>query len=70
MLFDVGHGAGSFDWQVAQDCADLTFWPDTISTDLHKENVDNLAKSLAHVISKFLTLGMSIQHVSGNKTYL
>lgn len=36
VLFDIGHGAGAFNWTVAEKCAALGFWPDTISTDLHQ----------------------------------
>ena len=34
VLFDVGHGAGSFSWRIAQAAVDQGFPPDTISTDL------------------------------------
>ena len=43
VMFDVGHGQGSFDWNVAEGvcCAgDSKFWPDTISTDLHTGNLN------------------------------
>jgi hypothetical protein len=36
VLFDVGHGGGSFHWPVAEIAAAEGFWPDTISTDLHR----------------------------------
>ena len=36
VLFDVGHGAGSFLWPVAEKAVKGGFLPDTISTDLHK----------------------------------
>ena len=36
--FDVGHGQGGFSWTVAEISAKEGFWPDTISTDLHKGN--------------------------------
>ena len=43
VIFDVGHGQGSFDWNVAEGvCCDKksVFWPDVISTDLHTGNVN------------------------------
>lgn len=37
VIFDVGHGGGAFNWTVAEAaCVRQGFWPDTISTDLHK----------------------------------
>ena len=36
ILFDVGHGAGSFSFASAEILAKHAFWPDTISTDLHQ----------------------------------
>ena len=57
VIFDVGHGQGSFDWEVAEICASCGFYPDTISTDLHSGNVDGAAKDLPWVMSKFLHLG-------------
>src|SRR5207245_938887 len=33
VIFDVGHGAGSFNWDVARKAFELSFYPDTISTD-------------------------------------
>ena len=42
MIFDVGHGQGSFDWNVAESvcCSGQpSFWPDVISTDLHTGNI-------------------------------
>jgi dihydroorotase len=36
ILFDVGHGAGSFSFESAEALAGHGFWPDTLSTDLHQ----------------------------------
>ena len=36
VLFDIGHGAGSFSFRSAEALAATGFWPDTISTDLHQ----------------------------------
>lgn len=59
VLFDVGHGAGSFAFRVAEVAASAGFWPDTISTDLHSLSV-TLAKDLPSVMSKLLSLGMPL----------
>ena len=71
MIFDVGHGQGSFDWRVAEEAASARgFWPDLISTDLHSGNVDGAAKDLTHVMSKFLALGMPFYEVlPSNETF-
>lgn len=65
VIMDVGHGQGSFDWGVAEAAIREGFLPDVISTDLHSGNVGagGTAKDLAHVMSKFLALGMSIEQV-------
>lgn len=63
MLFDVGHGQGSFGWTVAEICAQCNFYPDTISTDLHTGNHVGPAYDLPTVMSKFLHLGMPLTEV-------
>lgn len=62
VLFDVGHGAGSFDFEVAEAAARAGFWPDTISTDLHSLSAPN-AKSLPTVMSKLMSVGMPLTDV-------
>lgn len=63
VLFDVGHGAGSFSWQVARAALEQGFPPDVISTDLHISSLRTGAYSLPSVMSKFLHLGMSLREV-------
>jgi dihydroorotase len=62
VLFDVGHGAGSFSWRVAETAlaGDRRFPPDTISSDLHIANVNGPVFDLATTVSKFLHLGMPL----------
>ena len=60
VLFDVGHGAGSFGWNVAHACVEQGFWPDTISTDLHRYSIDGPVFDLPTTLSKFLHLGMPL----------
>jgi len=62
VLFDVGHGAGSFDFDVAEIAGKSEFWPDTISTDLHSISAAK-AKSLPDVMSKMLAVGMPLREV-------
>lgn len=50
VIFDVGHGQGSFDWCVAENaCSEHSkFWPDVISTDLHTGNVNGPVRDLVN----------------------
>ena len=59
VIFDLGHGAGSFSWRVAEAAVAQEFWPHTISSDLHVYNVDGPVYDQATCVSKFLTLGLS-----------
>lgn len=61
VLFDVGHGAGSFSFEVARRALDQGFLPDTISTDLYYKNVSSPVRDLATTLSKFLNLGLSLE---------
>jgi len=63
VLFDIGHGLGSFSWPTAEVCADEQFWPDTISTDLYSLSWDGPAYDLPTVMSKLLHLGMPLGEV-------
>ena len=63
IVFDVGHGAGSFSWEVARAALDQDFPPDSISTDLHSSSVNGPAFSMPSVMSKFLHLGMNMTEV-------
>ena len=64
ILFDVGHGVGSFDWSVAEPaCQAHGFWPDTISTDLHQFNVQGPVFDMTTTMTKFLHLGMPLEKV-------
>jgi dihydroorotase len=63
VLFDVGHGCGSFSWEVARRAFEYAFYPDTISTDLHRYSVERWAFDMPTTMSKFLHLGMSLQDV-------
>ncbi|HET7769780.1 MAG TPA: amidohydrolase/deacetylase family metallohydrolase [Chloroflexota bacterium] len=63
VLFDIGHGAGGFSFDVARAALDLGFPPDTISTDLHQAAIQGAAKDMPNVLSKFLALGMPLDEV-------
>ena len=63
VLFDVGHGQGSFTWAVAEAALADGFRPDTISSDLHRFNIATPVRDLATTLSKFLLLGLSLDEV-------
>jgi len=60
VLFDVGHGLGSFHSLVAEQLLKLGFAPDTISTDLHAHNVNGPVFDMPTTLSKFLNMGVPI----------
>ena len=60
VILDVGHGAGSFSWSVAETALAQGVVPRTISSDLHVYNVNGPVYDLANVITKFLHLGLSL----------
>jgi dihydroorotase len=60
VVFDVGHGRGSFSWQVAERALAQGVQPQTISSDLHAYNVNGPAFDLATTVSKFLHLGLPL----------
>lgn len=61
VIFDVGHGLGSFRWDIAERAILQNFQPQTISSDLHFHNVNGPVYDLATTVSKFLHLGLSIE---------
>jgi dihydroorotase len=68
VLFDVGHGMGSFSWKTARAMMDKGFAPDTISSDVHALCIDGPAYDQVTTLSKFLALGMSLPEVIAAST--
>ena len=60
VVFDVGHGAGSFSWDTVETAMSQGVAPQTISSDLHIYNLNGPVHDLANVVTKFLHLGMSL----------
>jgi dihydroorotase len=63
VIFDVGHGAGSFLFRQAVPAVKQGLVPDSISTDLHTGSMNAGMKDQINVMSKFLNLGMSLEEV-------
>ena len=64
VLFDVGHGGGSFDYTVAEAAIAQGCPPDTISSDIHVYSGNSAGQPyLTNVMSKFLNMGYSLEQV-------
>ncbi len=68
VLFDVGHGSGSFWFRIAAPMLRQGFLPDTISTDIHKESIMLPRANMTTTMSKFLNLGMTLEQVIERST--
>ena len=69
IIFDIGHGMGSFGFTTAQAMLDNGFPPDVISSDVHSLSINGPAVDLSYTASKFLCLGMSLSDVIRATTY-
>jgi dihydroorotase len=69
VIFDVGHGGGSFRWRIAVPAMKEGFVPDSISTDLHIGSMNAGMKDMLNVMSKFLAMGMSVDDVVRRATW-
>lgn len=63
VIFDVGHGGGSFLYRQAVPATKQGFYPDVISTDLHTGSMNSGMKDILSTMSKFLNLGMPLADV-------
>ena len=61
---DVGHGSASFSFEVARVAIAQGILPDTISSDIYCRNrLNGPVHNLAHVMSKFFSVGMTLPQV-------
>jgi len=60
VIFDIGHGAGSFSFRVAERALADGFYPGNISSDLHAYNVNGPVHDHVTILSRFLHLGLSL----------
>ena len=63
VLFDVGHGAGSFNFDIASKALDQGFMPDTISTDVYTASINGPVYDMPTTMMKMQHLGMSLDDV-------
>lgn len=69
IIFDVGHGGGSFNWSQAVPAMEQGFHPDVLSSDLHTGSMNAGFKDMANLASKFLVLGMPLADVVAASTW-
>jgi dihydroorotase len=69
VIFDVGHGGGSFAWRIAVPAMKQGFLPDSISTDLHIGSMNSGMKDMLNVMDKFLAMGMTVDDVIARSTW-
>lgn len=63
VLFDVGHGGAGFWFNQAVPALKQGLAPNSFGTDLHRFSMNAGMKSMLNIMSKYLTMGMSIQDV-------
>jgi dihydroorotase len=63
IVFDIGHGGGSFGFRTAEAMLAAGFLPDVISSDVHQLSVDGPAFDQITTMSKLLSLGMDLHEV-------
>jgi dihydroorotase len=63
VIFDVGHGGGSFAWRIAVPAIQQGFTPDSISSDLHIGSMNGGMKDMLNIMGKFLAMGLPVDDV-------
>ena len=69
VIFDVGHGGGSFVFRLAVPALQQGFLPDSISTDLHIGSMNAGMKDMLNVMSKFVNIGMTVDQIVAASTW-
>lgn len=69
IIFDVGHGGGSFMWNQAIPAMQQGFAPDVLSSDLHTGSMNGGFKDMTNLASKFLNIGMALPEVIAASTW-
>jgi dihydroorotase len=69
VVFDVGHGGGSFVWRIAVPAIKERFPPDSISTDIHIGSMNSGMMDMTNLMSKFLALGLPLSDVIAQSTW-
>ncbi|MRI00855.1 amidohydrolase/deacetylase family metallohydrolase [Kriegella sp. EG-1] len=69
IIFDVGHGGGSFLFEQAVPAMKQGFIPNTISTDLHTGSMNGGMKDIVNIMSKFLNMDMPVADIIAATTW-
>ncbi|MCP4313477.1 MAG: hypothetical protein GY790_19650 [Bacteroidetes bacterium] len=69
IVFDLGHGGGSFLFEQALPAMDQNFLPNSISTDLHTGSMNGGMKNMVNIMSKLMNMGMSLQETVARSTW-
>ena len=68
VIFDIGHGMGSFGFATAEVMLESGFQPECISSDVHVLSIDGPAHNQLVTLSKFLAMGMPLADVIAAST--
>lgn len=69
IIFDIGHGGGSFFYPIAVPAFEQGLKPNTISTDLHTGSMNGGMKNMMNLVSKMLNMGMTLKEVIEASTW-
>lgn len=69
VLFDIGHGSGSFDYATAEKVLADNLLPDVISSDIHQRSMRGPVYDMPTTLSKFLNLGLTLPQVIEQSTF-
>lgn len=69
VIFDVGHGGGSFLFEQAIPAIKQGLKPNSISTDLHTGSMNGGMKDMSNVMSKLLNIGLTLNEVITASTW-
>lgn len=69
VIFDVGHGGGSFLFEQAVPAIKQGFKPNSISTDLHTGSMNGGMKDMINIMSKLLNIGLTLNEVIEKSTW-
>ncbi len=69
IIFDVGHGGGSFLFEQAVPAMKQGFKPNSISTDLHTGSMNGGMKDIVNIMSKFLNMNMPVSEIIAATTW-
>ena len=68
IIFDLGHGAGSFSFSMAKPAIEQGFHPDTISTDHHRDSLLSNHSNMPNCMTKMMHLGITLEEVIKKST--